>query len=47
MRAEAELERVRAETEKYARLAAELRQIGVKNHLALAFLLAARGRHPR
>lgn len=43
-RAERELERMRAETPKYVELGADLREIREKNHLALAFLHAAKGR---
>lgn len=43
--AERDLERTRAETEKYATLAEDLREIRQRNHLAIAFIhAAARGR---
>ena len=45
-KAERDLERVRAETREYEALAADLRRIGERNHLALAFILAAQGRRP-
>ena len=41
-RAEENLERTVSETEKYARLARDLRRIRTDNHLAQAFLAAAR-----
>ena len=41
-RAEAELARTEAETEHYRRLARDLRRIRTDNHLAQAFLAAAR-----
>ena len=47
IRAERELERVREQTREYAELAADLREIGSRNHLAVAFLIAARGRRPQ
>lgn len=40
-KAERDLEATRAETVRYAELGAEVRQIRVDNHLALAFLRAA------
>lgn len=42
--AERDLEQTRAETEKYATLAEDLREIRQRNHLAIAFIHAARGR---
>ena len=45
--AERSLAQTRSETEKYAELGRDLREIRARNHLALAFIEAARGREPR
>ena len=42
--AERSLERTRAETKKYAELGRDLREIRQRNHLAVTFIQAARGR---
>lgn len=44
VKAEQDLERTRAETPKYAELGRDLREIRERNHLALAFIHAAKGR---
>ena len=46
IKAERDLERVRSQTSEYEALANDLRRIGERNHLALAFILAAQGRRP-
>ena len=43
-RAEAELEKVRAETCRWEQLGADLREIRHRNHLAETFLAATRGK---